>query len=268
MHTRPHLKALAFGLVIASAAATASAQVTFFEHDDFGGRSFSTTRQIANFQRYGFNDRASSVEVQRHRWEACQDVRFGGRCVVLQPGRYPSLAAMGLNDRVSSVRQIGDNVSIADDRFAPLPAYDARRRQNERLFEAKVSSVRAVMGPPETRCWSEPEQVRQEDREANVPRALLGAVIGGILGHQIGGGTGRDVATVGGAVAGGVLGGRSGRDSHVETRDVQHCATTAATGRPAYWDVSYRFRGQDHRIQMTKPPGETVSVNRLGEPRV
>jgi uncharacterized protein YcfJ len=265
MNTRPRLAATLVGLALASAA---SAQVTFYEHDGFNGRSFTTERQIGNFQRWGFNDRASSVDVQGNRWEACEDVRFGGRCVVLQPGRYPSLAAMGLNDRVSSVRPIASQVEVDADRYAPPPAYDARRRRNERLFQADVSSVRAVMGQPEQRCWTETEQVRQEDREANVPRALVGAVIGGILGHQIGGGTGRDVATVGGAVAGGVIGARSGRGSDEVTRDVQRCANTAASGRPEYWDVTYTFRGQDHRIQMTTPPGATITVNRLGEPRV
>ena len=39
--------------------------------------------------------------------------------------------------------------------------------------------------------------------------ALLYAVIGGVIGHQIGGGTGRDLATAGGAVNGAVIGPRS-----------------------------------------------------------
>lgn len=34
----------------------------------------------------------------------------------------------------------------------------------------------------------------------------IGAVAGGLLGHQIGGGKGKTLATVGGAVAGGVVG--------------------------------------------------------------
>ena len=38
--------------------------------------------------------------------------------------------------------------------------------------------------------------------------------------------------------------------------------------RPAYWDVTYNFRGVEHRMQMTKPPGATVTVNERGEPRV
>ena len=89
------------GVAIATQAA---AQVTFYEREGFEGRSFTTEKQVGNFERYGFNDRASSVVVVGDRWEVCEDARFGGRCVVLRPGRYASLAAMGLNDRVSSVR--------------------------------------------------------------------------------------------------------------------------------------------------------------------
>ena len=98
---------LFIGLALAGAAATASAQVTFFEHDGFRGRSFTTDRSIGDFARLGFNDRASSVIVRSGRWELCDDARFGGRCVVLRPGRYASLSAMRMNDRVSSVRRAG-----------------------------------------------------------------------------------------------------------------------------------------------------------------
>lgn len=98
---------LFIGLAIAAAATQASAQVTFFEHDNFRGRSFTTDRPVGDFSRFGFNDRASSVIVRSGRWELCTDSRFGGRCVVLRPGRYGSLGAMGMNDRVSSVRRVG-----------------------------------------------------------------------------------------------------------------------------------------------------------------
>ena len=39
-----------------------------------------------------------------------------------------------------------------------------------------------------------------------VTGTVIGAVAGGLIGHQIGGGNGKDLATVGGAVAGGVVG--------------------------------------------------------------
>ena len=102
--------------------------------------------------------------------------------------------AMGLNDRVSSVRNLGRNVRIDDERYGPVPVYDASRRNNERLFEADVTSVRAVVGQPEQRCWVERAQVEPDHGSANIPAAIAGAVIGGILGHQIGGGRGKDIA--------------------------------------------------------------------------
>ena len=34
------------------------------------------------------------------------------------------------------------------------------------------------------------------------------------------------------------------------------------------WEVSYEFRGRGHRLQMSAPPGVTVTVNQRGEPRM
>ena len=246
------------------------AQVTFYEHEGFQGRSFVSSKQVANFERFGFNDRASSVEVLGDRWEVCEDIRFRGRCVVLRPGRYPSLSAMGLNDRVSSVRAVNFNAHIDDDRYAPAPvaAYDHRRRRNERLYEANVTSVRAVVATPEQRCWVEQEQIPQERSGVNVPGAIVGAIIGGVLGHQVGGGSGRDIATGVGAIGGGVVGANVGRGAQpAQTKDVQRCASVPSQARPDYWDVTYNFRGQDHRMQVTAPPGPTITVNERGEPR-
>ena len=202
MHT---LVKSVFMVAAAAVVTQAAAQVTFYEHDGFEGRSFTTERQVGNFERFGFNDRASSVVVLRDRWEVCSDVQFSGRCVVLRAGRYPSLTAMGMNDRVSSVRAVNSNARFDDDRYAPpapVAVYDNHRRNNERLFEANITSVRAVVGPPEQRCWMEHEPVVQERSRANVPGAIVGALLGGVLGHQVGGGRGQDIATAGGAVAG------------------------------------------------------------------
>jgi uncharacterized protein YcfJ len=257
------------GLAIAS---QATAQVTFYNHAGFQGRSFSTERGILNFERHGFNDRASSVEVSGERWEVCEDAKFKGRCAVLRPGRYASLAAMGLNNRVSSARIIGRDVNIIQSRYAPAPVlgHNYNRRHDEQLFEAKVTSVRAVIGVAEQRCWVEREQVVTQERDrANVPGAIVGAVVGGVLGHQIGSGRGQDIATVGGAVAGAAVGARAGRDGQqAYTQDVRRCETVPTSGRPDYWDVTYEFRGDEHRVQMTAPPGRTVTVNGQGEPRV
>jgi uncharacterized protein YcfJ len=256
------------GLAVAT---NAAAQISFYESENFAGRTFTTQKPIGNFERYGFNDRASSVVVVRDRWEICEDAKFDGRCVVLRPGRYPSLAAMGLNNRISSARTVNKSARIDDNRYAPAPVavYDYQRRGNERLYQAQVTSVRAVVGPPEQRCWIERAQYVEDRSSPNVPGAIIGGAIGGVLGHQIGGGTGRDVATVGGAVAGAAVGANVGRNDgqHVTTQNVQRCASAPSQARADYWDVTYTFRGQQHRMQTSSPPGPMVSVNAQGEPR-
>ena len=126
--------------------------------------------------------------------------------------------------------------------------------------------MRAVIGPPQNRCWVERQQVSQ-GAGTNVPGAIAGAFLGGILGHQIGGGTGRDLATAGGVVAGAAVGSNMGRDNRAETQDVQRCASVRGNARPEFWDVTYEFRGTEHHIQTMAPPGATVTVNRDGEPR-
>lgn len=251
--------------------ASASPQVVFYERENFGGRSFVAQGDVPDFGRSGFNDRASSVEVIGGWFEACQGGDYSGQCVYLRPGKYPSLISMGLNNRISSVRLASGDGRAVDNRqpAPPTSFYDPRRRDNEQLFEANVIAVRAVVGPPEQRCWVDRDQVAVEPGRANIVAGIAGAVIGGILGHQIGDGRGRDLATVGGAIAGGAVGAAVGRDGRSpQTQDVQRCTNVPSQTRPDLWDVTYSFRGQEHRVQMTSPPGATIVVNRDGEPRV
>jgi uncharacterized protein YcfJ len=154
---------------------------------------------------------------------------------------------------------------------AAAPAgYDYRRRANEPLYEAPVTSVRAVVGPPQQRCWVERQVVDTGSPGINVPGAIVGGVVGGILGHQIGSGRGRDLATGIGAAGGAVVGANVGRDASgtVYTQDVQRCANVSTVGPLDYWDVTYDFRGYEHHVQTTAPPGRTILVNAEGEPRV
>src|SRR6185503_10286616 len=105
-------------------ATQAVAQVTFYEHPNFQGQSFTTEQSIGNLERYGFNNRASSARVRGDTWQVCDGAGFSGQCVVLRPGDYTSLGAMGLNDSVSSVRSASSNVR-GDNRYAP---YDSRNQ--------------------------------------------------------------------------------------------------------------------------------------------
>ncbi len=259
----------ALGIIMALFASVATAQVTLYQQERFYGPTFSTNNPVSNLDRLGFNDRASSAIVDRGTWQVCEDSDFRGRCLVLRPGQYPTLGAMGLNNRISSLRRVsGPNYAYAPPPTPPVPPpYPYYPRSGERLYQADVVAVRAVTGPPEQRCWTEPQQVVAPS-QPNIAGAIIGGVLGGVLGHQIGSGRGNDVATAVGAVGGAAVGANVNRGSQTYTQNVQRCSTVPGSAQVAYWDVTYVFRGATHRAQLSFAPGATITVNGRGEPRV
>ena len=257
----------AFGVTALFLSVPALAQITLYEGEGFRGRAFTTERAESDFMRSGFNDRASSAIVDGGRWEACEDADFRGHCVVLRQGSYDSLQRLGVDNRLSSIKEVGNNWRSEDAGPEPLAEanYEYRRRPREEVYQADVTSVHAVFGRAEQSCWVEQERVGGRG-DRNVAGGVVGGIIGAVIGHQIGGGRGKDLATVGGAVVGAAVGSNQGRGSSGEVRDVRHCEA-AVQSEPEYWDVEYEFHNVDHRIQMSAPPGDQIYVNRDGEPR-
>jgi uncharacterized protein YcfJ len=253
----------------------AAAEIVLYGRDNFEGRSMEVRGPTDDLG--GFNNRASSAIVYGRAYEVCEGTGFTGRCRLLRPGRYPHLDAMGISDAISSVRPIRDNVRYEEHHYAPpppLPVYDARRREDERLYEAEVVAVRAVYGQPEQRCWVERVAVNEPappSRGNEVGGAIVGGILGGVLGHQIGSGRGNDLATGLGAVGGALAGANVGRNQSggtAYTQDVRRCDNVPTSGQPAYYDVTYRFRGEEHRMQTMTPPPSRITVNERGEPRI
>jgi uncharacterized protein YcfJ len=260
---------LALGAAAVVLASQAMAQITFYEGEGFRGRAVTTDREVRNMERLNFNDRTGSVVVDRGRWEVCEHPRYEGRCAVLRRGNYESLRGTGLEFNVSSVRPADSRRRYDNEPTASTEDYQYRRRANERVHEVPVNWTRAVMGPPNQRCWVERQAVATPSTSNNVGGAVAGALLGGILGHQVGGGSGKDAATVLGAVAGAAVGNNMAGNTQpgYATQDVQRC-TNASSGPPAFYEVSYNFRGAEHRVQMATAPGATVIVNERGEPRM
>lgn len=94
--------------------------------------------------------------------------------------------------------------------------------------------------------------------------AVLGAIVGGALGNQVGKGDGRKAATVAGALVGGAIGNNASRRddryySSVETR----CRTInerVSERRIVGYDVQYRYRGDVYMSQLDYDPGERMRV--------
>lgn len=105
--------------------------------------------------------------------------------------------------------------------------------------------------------------------ENRITGSVLGAVAGGVLGHQFGGGRGKDVATVVGALGGGyagnqIQGGMQERDTYTTTQ--QRCQTVYDKSEKMIgYDVTYKIGDQQGKIRMDKDPGTQIPLDNNGQ---
>lgn len=96
------------------------ATATLYSGPNFTGRAISLDREGAS-DLQNFNDRASSLKVDRGYWIFCNDVQFRGECRTFGPGEYAQLPP-GLDNRISSGRRISNDYP-----YAQRPNWDQRR---------------------------------------------------------------------------------------------------------------------------------------------
>lgn len=99
--------------------------------------------------------------------------------------------------------------------------------------------------------------------------SVLGAVAGGLLGNQVGGGNGKKIATVAGAVGGGYAGnkvqeGMQGRDTYTTTQT--RCNTVNdISDKVVGYNVKYQLDGKVGQVRMARDPGSQIPVNKQGQ---
>lgn len=90
-----------------------------------------------------------------------------------------------------------------------------------------------------------------------------GAVIGGVLGNQVGGGNGKKVATVAGAVVGGIIG-KNVQANHQAKQTYQtserQCRVERGQDRVTGYDVTYSLDGESSVVTMNHKPGRELPV--------
>lgn len=92
----------------------------------------------------------------------------------------------------------------------------------------------------------------------------IGAVVGGLLGNQVGGGTGKKIATVAGAVGGGYAGNKvqenmQAGDTYTTTET--RCDTvTDVSEKLVGYDVKYQLDGKEGQVRMASDPGNRIPV--------
>jgi uncharacterized protein YcfJ len=124
-------------------------------------------------------------------------------------------------------------------------------------------------------CWNPRARVYEERRDggghdARTGGTVIGAIAGGVLGHQVGSGHGNDAATVGGAILGGIVGNQIGRqhDSNEQADlDLSRCRRVGGTtGNIIGYDVRYTYRGQEYNTRLASDPGRRIRVTPDGSP--
>ncbi len=153
-------------------------------------------------------------------------------------------------------------------------ATSAGASQNSFRDRAQVTNVHEVVKTYENRtprqsCYT--EQVAYQEPVARGRKShtgtILGAVIGGALGNELGH---RKRNKQAGTAIGAILGGSIGRDiSHkpqkyvTRYRDEQRCNTTTEISydeRVVGYDVTYRYNGQSYTTRMQREPGHSIKV--------
>ncbi len=97
----------------------------------------------------------------------------------------------------------------------------------------------------------------------------IGAVVGGLLGNQVGGGNGKKIATVAGAVGGGYAGnkvqeGMQERDTYTTTETRCHTVTDTSEKLVGY-DVKYQLDGKIGQVRMEHDPGQRIPLSDSGQ---
>lgn len=78
--------------------------IVLYGQPGFAGRAVSLDDNVPDLAQHRFDNRASSVVVERGVWQLCTEPGYGGRCETFRRGEFRELDR--LDERVSSVRRI------------------------------------------------------------------------------------------------------------------------------------------------------------------
>ncbi|NNE06821.1 MAG: glycine zipper 2TM domain-containing protein [Xanthomonadales bacterium] len=114
-------------------------------------------------------------------------------------------------------------------------------------------------------CWQE-EVYREIPARRSAAPSIFGALLGGVIGNQFGGGSGRDVMTVAGAALGGAIAADRQRERHPNRYYASledRCGTNTnwqETRQVIGWDVVYEYQGETYLARMPDRPGDQIEV--------
>lgn len=124
-----------------------------------------------------------------------------------------------------------------------------------------ISSVQVIqqVSVPRQVCTQEQVAVQQNKSGAG---AAMGAIVGGVLGNQIGGGSGKAAATALGIFGGAIVGNNLEGAPAPQTQIVQNCMIQIVfENRVTGYNVTYEFNGKQYNVQLPRDPGLSIKLN-------
>ena len=115
---------------------------------------------------------------------------------------------------------------------------------------------------PRQVCNQQPLVVQQQPATSG-GGAVIGGIVGGLAGNQIGGGSGRAAATALGVIGGALLGNsiEGNQAQAAPVQNVQQCTTqTFYENRTTGYNVRYEFNGKEYNVQLPYDPGPTIRL--------
>lgn len=144
-------------------------------------------------------------------------------------------------------------------------------RQNHNFDDsAKVTHVEPLyttvrVATPQRECWDNHQHRSDYPQRESYTSTIAGGIVGGLLGHQLGGGNGKTVMTVSGTLLGGSVGRDLGyKQQHSDDYDRgETCRVTDRyfeEERADGYRVTYRYQGQSYTTRMDHHPGKRIPV--------
>lgn len=119
------------------------------------------------------------------------------------------------------------------------------------------AAVYQQVAVPRQTCSQTPVMVQNPTSGAG---ALMGAIAGGALGSQIGGGSGQALATMVGVVGGSIMGDRV-ENPGSQVQNQTSCTTqNFMENRLVGYNVVYEYAGKQFTVQLPQDPGPTIQL--------
>ncbi|MCQ4259237.1 glycine zipper 2TM domain-containing protein [Stutzerimonas stutzeri] len=128
-----------------------------------------------------------------------------------------------------------------------------------------VEPVKETIKTPREVCREVSVTRQRPVQDTNrIAGTAVGAVVGGLLGNQVGGGNGKKIATVAGAVGGGYAGnqvqGRMQSNDTYTTTETRCNTVTDTQDKVVGYDVKYDIGGEVRKVRMDRDPGAKIPV--------